>query len=87
MKTARRTRDTPHLWQAPLKERPRALDGAGGHAVRRAQGLRRAGLSLLDVAGALEAFWDVFMYPPICEYTIHQPMARNAYAWGYLAAR
>jgi len=35
----------------------------------------------------LEAYWDVFWYPIICEFTVHQPMARNAYVWGYLAAR
>ncbi len=34
-----------------------------------------------------EAYWDVFWYPVVCEYTVHQPMARNAYVWGYLAAR
>ncbi len=36
---------------------------------------------------ALEAFWDVFWYPSMCEFTVHQPMAANAYVWGYLAAR
>ncbi len=35
----------------------------------------------------LEAYWDVFWYPPMCEFTVQNPMARNAYAWGYLAAR
>jgi len=35
----------------------------------------------------LEAYWDVFWYPVICEYTVQQPMATNAYVWGYLAAR
>jgi len=35
----------------------------------------------------IEAYWDVFWYPLVCEYTIHQHMARNAYVWGYLAAR
>jgi endoglucanase len=33
-----------------------------------------------------EAYWDIFWYPPMCEFTVHQPMARNAYVWGYLAA-
>ena len=36
---------------------------------------------------ALEAYWDVFWDPLECEYTIHKPMAGNAYVWGYLAAR
>jgi endoglucanase len=36
---------------------------------------------------ALEAFWDVFWDPMVCEYTVHKPMAGNAYIWGYLAAR
>ena len=35
----------------------------------------------------IEAYWDIFWYPMMCEYTIQQPMARNAYTWGYLAAR
>jgi len=34
-----------------------------------------------------EAYWDVFWYPQICEFTVQQPMAANAYIWGYLAAR
>jgi endoglucanase len=36
---------------------------------------------------ALEAFWDVFWDPMVCEYTVHKPMAGQAYVWGYLAAR
>jgi hypothetical protein len=36
---------------------------------------------------ALEAYWDVFWDPMVCEYTVHLPMAGNAYVWGYLAAR
>jgi len=36
---------------------------------------------------SLEAYWDVFWYPPMCEFTVQSPMARNAYVWGYLAAR
>ncbi len=36
---------------------------------------------------ALEAFWDVFWDPMVCEYTVHKPMAGHAYVWGYLAAR
>ena len=35
----------------------------------------------------LEAYWDVFWYPSICEFTVQKPMAQNAYVWGYLAAR
>jgi endoglucanase len=35
----------------------------------------------------LEAFWDVFWYPEISEFTVQGPMAPNAYVWGYLAAR
>jgi endoglucanase len=34
-----------------------------------------------------EAYWDVFWYPAVCEFTVQQPMAANAYLWGYLAAR
>ncbi|MFC1715504.1 glycoside hydrolase family 9 protein [Candidatus Poribacteria bacterium] len=35
----------------------------------------------------LEAYWDVFWYVLICEFTVQQTMAPNAYVWGYLAAR
>jgi endoglucanase len=35
----------------------------------------------------LEAFWDVFWYPEISEFTVQGPMAPNAYVWGYLAGR
>lgn len=35
----------------------------------------------------LDAFWDVFWYPSMCEFTVQTPMAANAYVWGYLAAR
>jgi hypothetical protein len=35
----------------------------------------------------LEAFWDVFWYPAVCEFTVQSPMAVNAYVWGYLGAR
>jgi endoglucanase len=34
----------------------------------------------------LEAYWDIFWYPSMCEFTVQTPMARNAYVWGYLAA-
>jgi endoglucanase len=33
----------------------------------------------------MEAYWDVFWYPMMCEFTVHHPMSYNAYAWGYLA--
>ncbi len=36
---------------------------------------------------ALDAYWDVFWYPSMCEFTVQTPMAANAYVWGYLAAR
>ena len=35
----------------------------------------------------MEAYWDVFWYPSVCEFTVQSPMAVNAYVWGYLAAR
>ena len=35
----------------------------------------------------LEAYWDIFWYPAMCEFTVQSPMAPNAYVWGYLAAR
>ncbi|KKK90099.1 hypothetical protein LCGC14_2726480, partial [marine sediment metagenome] len=35
----------------------------------------------------IEAFWDVFWFPAMCEYTVQNPMANVAYVWGYLAAR
>jgi endoglucanase len=33
----------------------------------------------------VEAYWDVFWYPMMCEFTVHHPMSYNAYIWGYLA--
>ena len=33
----------------------------------------------------MEAYWDVFWYPIMCEFTVQKPMAQNAYIWGYLA--
>jgi endoglucanase len=36
---------------------------------------------------SLEAFWDVFWYPEICEFTVQSPMSRTSYVWGYLSAR
>ena len=36
---------------------------------------------------ALEHFFDVLWHPLMCEYTVQEPMAANAYVWGYLAAR
>lgn len=41
----------------------------------------------LKVWPTTEAYWDVFHYPSICEFTVQNPMSDNAYAWGYLAAR
>jgi len=35
----------------------------------------------------LENYWDVFWHPLMCEFTIHQTIAPNAFTWGYLAAR
>lgn len=32
-----------------------------------------------------EAFWDIYWYPAVCEYTVQQTMASNAYVWGYIA--
>ena len=34
-----------------------------------------------------EAYFDVFWFPMICEFTVHQTLGPNIYAWGYLAAR
>lgn len=33
----------------------------------------------------MEAYWDVFWYPVMCEFTVQKPMAQNAFLWGYLA--
>jgi len=35
----------------------------------------------------IETYWDVYWYPFMCEYTIQNTIAPNAYIWGYLAAR
>jgi endoglucanase len=34
----------------------------------------------------LESYWDIHVYGPMNEYSVHSTMARNAYVWGYLAA-
>ena len=34
-----------------------------------------------------EAYFDVFLYPAMNEFTMNQTMGPNAYVWGYLAAR
>ncbi len=33
-----------------------------------------------------EAYWDVFWYPAMCEFTVQGSMAPTAYVFGYLAA-
>jgi len=42
-----------------------------------------------DVYGwpATEAYFDMYLFPAIAEFTIHETMAPLAYAWGYFAAR
>ena len=35
----------------------------------------------------IETYWDVYWYPLMCEYTIQNTIAPNAYIWGFLAAR
>lgn len=35
----------------------------------------------------MEAFFDVYCYPAVLEFTIHQTIAPTFYVWGYLAAR
>ena len=35
----------------------------------------------------IESYMDVYWNSFMCEFTIHLPMAANAYVWGYLAAR
>ena len=34
-----------------------------------------------------EAYWDIFSWPMLCEYTVHQGMPETLYVWGYLALR
>jgi endoglucanase len=35
----------------------------------------------------MESYWDVFWYPLMSEFTVHQSIVPNAFVWGYLAAR
>ena len=35
----------------------------------------------------IEAYFDVWLFPQMTEFTVQQPMSSVAYAWGYLAAR
>jgi len=34
-----------------------------------------------------EAYFDIYSWPLMCEYTIHQSLGPTVYVWGYLAAR
>lgn len=36
---------------------------------------------------ATESYFDMYLFPAIAEFTIHETMAPIAYAWGYFAAR
>ena len=36
---------------------------------------------------ATESFYDVFMYVPMNEFTVHQTMLPTSFVWGYLAGR
>ena len=36
---------------------------------------------------AYDAYWDIWIYPNMSEYTVMQTMMTTTYAWGYLAAR
>ena len=34
----------------------------------------------------MECYFDVYMFPAMCEYSVHETIAKNVFAWGYLAA-
>jgi endoglucanase len=34
-----------------------------------------------------EAYWDIFSWPMMCEYTVHQGMPETLFVWGCLASR
>ncbi|MDA1044442.1 MAG: glycoside hydrolase family 9 protein [Verrucomicrobia bacterium] len=34
----------------------------------------------------MESYFDVFMFPAMCEFAVHETIALNAYVWGYLAS-
>ncbi len=36
---------------------------------------------------ATESYYDVFIYPPMNEFTVHQTMQSTSFVWGYLAGR
>jgi endoglucanase len=36
---------------------------------------------------ALESWFDVGTFSPMCEFTVHRNIAPNAYVWGYLGSR
>jgi endoglucanase len=40
----------------------------------------------IDEWPVTEAYWDIFSWPMMCEYTVHQGMPQTMYVWGYLAA-
>ncbi len=63
---------------------PKHLDGSEDWALRF---VRQAAHPPPEDWPTMEAYWDVFWHPAVTEFTVQQPMARNAYVWGYLAAR
>lgn len=34
-----------------------------------------------------EAYYDIFLHPEVCEFTVMSNLGPNSYVWGYLAAR
>ncbi|MFT5472737.1 MAG: endoglucanase [Kiritimatiellia bacterium] len=34
----------------------------------------------------MECYFDVYMFPAMCEFSVHETIAKNVFAWGYLAA-
>ncbi|MFP4056765.1 MAG: glycoside hydrolase family 9 protein [Candidatus Brocadiia bacterium] len=72
---------------------PAGLTVFGPHDVERAKGqwgqklVARFASPPPERWPTIEAWWDVFWYPAVCEFTVQTPMAANAYVWGYLAAR
>jgi len=35
----------------------------------------------------VEGYFDIYLWAPVCEYTVHQTLGPTSYVWGYLAAR
>ncbi len=58
-----------------------------GNWVNRVEQFRQFIYPMATTWPALESWFDVGTFSPMCEFTVHRNIAPNAYVWGYLATR